>query len=86
MRIREDDELKFVVRNFNEMIDDLCSLTRSDLAALERVSDLISGTPDNKVLTAVNGEVNGLRTRISNRLKSKAGPADQEAVDPSSPK
>ncbi len=45
MSVREDDELKFVVRNFNDMLEELSRINEQDLDLVNQVSDKIESLP-----------------------------------------
>jgi hypothetical protein len=68
LRIREKDDLRYVVRNFNVLVDGLLAQGRADVAVLDDVIDkLESGAETGTVLTAV---IN-LRDSINDRLKER---------------
>lgn len=67
MRLREGDELRYVVRNVNDLIDSLKYLTTQDIESLDRVlKTLQSGD-----IPTTNNELESLRSRIHERLEIK---------------
>ncbi|MDA9950944.1 hypothetical protein N9D31_00070 [Oligoflexaceae bacterium] len=51
VRVRDDDDLKYVVRNFNEMVETLESNTKADIARLQELLDS-EESPERKQLVA----------------------------------
>lgn len=68
LRIREKDDLRYVVRNFNMLVDGLLAQGRSDVLALDDVIEkLETGKDAGLVLTSLIE----LRDTINDRLKEK---------------
>ncbi len=61
MKIRDGDDLKYVVRNFNEMVDQLAAFTKKDLEDLDA---LIPGMGGDQL-----GKANQLRSRLAARIE-----------------
>lgn len=61
MKIREGDDLKYVVRNYNEMIDQLAAFARKDL---EELDALIPGLAGDSL-----GKARQLRDRLAARIE-----------------
>lgn len=71
MRLREGDELKLVVRNFNEMLVSLSHSASEDLESVDLVNRSIDQAISNGSqvdLTSAAQELDKLRERISRRL------------------
>jgi nitrogen fixation/metabolism regulation signal transduction histidine kinase len=71
MSLREDDELKFVVRNLNEMLGSLSSSAKQDLELVDdvhqKLENTISEGSQNHLTAALEG-LTQLRLRIQSRL------------------
>jgi methyl-accepting chemotaxis protein len=63
MRLRDTDELKFVVRNFNEMVDDLRGVTLTDI---KNMDDLIA-----KIALIKSDEDRRAATQIAEQLRQR---------------
>ncbi|SME88653.1 HAMP domain-containing protein [Pseudobacteriovorax antillogorgiicola] len=70
MRLRDGDDLRYVVRNFNGMMDAITSRLHADLAVLDEISQDIQGNELNaeekleKTLQAVNDLGSDIRSRL----------------------
>lgn len=67
MRIRDGDDLRYVVRNVNDMIDSLKFLTKQDLYSIDKATKLAEGGD----LAALKQELLEFRQRIAERLEHK---------------
>lgn len=63
-KVRENDELKFVIRNFNEMIAALHDVTRSDIAKMDKIVAALSESPATPALA----DAESLRADLKARL------------------
>ena len=74
MRLREGDDLRYVVRNVNDMIDSLKFLTKQDLDSIDKTTKLV----DAGDMPAVKAELLEFRQRIAERLEQKDEKEDKE--------
>jgi len=79
LRVRDGDELRYVIRNFNEMIAALCKMANDDLALVERALESVSKKPGNEVIIA---QLEDLRARVSARVTVDHGPKIDSLTDP----
>jgi nitrogen fixation/metabolism regulation signal transduction histidine kinase len=63
--VRQQDELKFVVRNFNEMVDSLTTQTRRDLGRIEKIVAALSESGASPALI----EAEALRADLQARIQ-----------------
>jgi methyl-accepting chemotaxis protein len=71
LRIREGDDLRYVVRNFNQMVDGLVHTARTDVAEIAEVESELSRV---NAEPAVVARVHALKRRFEQRLKE--GPVE----------
>lgn len=70
MRVRTDDEMRYVVRNFNEMLEGLQKQTRDDLEVLDRMAQAVASSGNTALIT----DVAALKTRLDERLRLPTQP------------
>ena len=68
LRVRSDDELKFVIRNFNEAIDKVISESESDIEAIETCLKILDGALPEEDVLLIKGNLNELKSRVSGRI------------------
>ncbi len=73
-KIRDDDEMKFVVRNFNEMMESLSAMAGRDL---EKVDKLLAGLDSDR--EGARQAALALRSELKSRLEGSAGTGAAEA-------
>ncbi len=61
--VRSGDEMRYVIRNFNEMLEGLQQQAREDLAIVERVEQSAGGS------NSVAADVAELKSRIGGRIR-----------------
>lgn len=61
VRLREDDDLKYVVRNFNEMVDCVVENTNKDIETLEAV---LAGGPAESNAQTLKTLLAQMKTRV----------------------
>jgi methyl-accepting chemotaxis protein len=71
MRLRDGDELKFVVRNFNEMIDDLKNAALVDVRSLDDVITKIGHVKSDDDRDVAIRAAEELRRRIQARVETR---------------
>lgn len=71
MRLRDDDELKFVVRNFNEMIGNLAYRAESDSERLTRLLDELQTASNQEARDQATSELAALSQEFQQRAKLK---------------
>lgn len=69
MRLREDDEMKFVVRNFNEMVDELRHLTQDDAQNLDEILVLLDAVGNGDHLVDVRAQILEVKNRLLSRVQ-----------------
>jgi len=67
LRIRKQDELHFVVRNFNQMIDALQAACRNDLILIDAALDQLEKNP-----AQAKSELSKLKEIVEHRTKDEA--------------
>jgi len=72
MRLRDDDELKYVVRNFNEMIEELQLMNEKDVEAMDQLIEQIEKIADPNAQTAVKTAA-AFRSEIRARVAKSQG-------------
>ena len=72
MRLRKGDELGYVVRNFNDMIESLGRIAKTDLESLDRIlANLEQSSVDSASLESARRDLQDLRETIAKRIASE---------------
>ena len=82
LKVREGDELKYVVRNFNELVDEMAMTTNADLQQLDQIDAALQGgageqTEARKLLAQLRGEF----ARRLGKEEGGAAPATKDDGD-----
>lgn len=75
VRLREGDDLRYVVRNFNGMIEAISRETREDLGAVQQLRQLLqdAASDDEKKQADLN-EIHSMIDRLEQRISQRLSP------------
>ena len=69
MRLRNDDDLKFVVRNFNDMTAALRSLTTDDLQTIKNELGMLDRLKEDELVVELKKNLQGYCEKLEKRLQ-----------------
>jgi methyl-accepting chemotaxis protein len=86
MRLRDEDELKFVVRNVNDLVQSLTEIALSDIRALQTAISVLESAPDQNgpikdALTSLDALKQNFISRLEQRATKSAEPTEGAPID-----
>lgn len=67
MHLRADDDLRYVVRNFNEMVGSLTEITKGDIKRLEAIDEMVSSNLDEDKIKNLKEQISELKSDLEKR-------------------
>ncbi len=73
LKLRDEDELRYLVRNFNAMVEAINRQTAQDMQKLDSISEALKSAPlDDSKTSSIISDLDLLRLRLKSRLGQEA--------------